>query len=119
MLEGMWRALLGFVVLVGFAACDDATLDPLPLDIGIETSRTTAAPGDTITFVVSAQGGSLVGVAMAFGDSSGDQFATGGARTAHVTFRHAYSAVGVYEASATVTDAVAGDKSASVEVRVQ
>jgi hypothetical protein len=119
MLEGMWRGFLGFVVLVGFAACDDVTLDPLPLDIGIETSRATAAPGDTIIFVVSAQGGSLVGVAMAFGDSNGDQFATGGARTAQVTFRHAYSAVGVYEASATVTDAAAGDKSASVEVRVQ
>lgn len=118
-LARMWRALLGFVVLIGFAACDDATLDPLPLAIGIEASRTTAGPGDTITFLVSAQGGSLVGVAMAFGDSSGDQFATGGARTAHVTFRHAYSAVGLHEASATVTDAVAGDKSASVEIRVQ
>jgi hypothetical protein len=119
MREGMWRRLLGFVVLIGFAGCDDATLDPLPLDIGIETSRATAAPGETITFVVSAQGGSLVGVAMAFGDSSRDQFATGGARTAHVTFGHAYSAVGLYQASATVTDAVAGDKSASVEIRVQ
>jgi hypothetical protein len=105
--------------LLGVAACDTSPLDPLPLEIGIEASRTIAAPGDTITFVVSAQGGSLVGVAMAFGDNSGDQFATGGARTAEVTFRHAYSAVGVYEARATVTDALAGDKSASVEVRVQ
>lgn len=119
MLEGMRRAVVGFILLVAFAACDDATLDPLPLDIGIEASRATAAPGDTINFLVSAQGGSLLGVVMAFGDSTGDQRATGGARTARVTFRHAYSAVGVYEASATVTDAVAGDKSASVEVRVQ
>jgi len=105
--------------LMGVAACEAATLDPLPLTIGIEASRTTAAPGDTITFVVSAQGGSLVGVAMAFGDDSTAQFATGGARTAEVTFRHAYSSVGVYEARATVTDALAGDKSASVEVRVE
>jgi hypothetical protein len=105
--------------LIGIAACDTATLDPLPLDIGIEASRTTAAPGDTIGFVVTAQGGSLVGVAMAFGDNNSAQFATGGARTAEVPFRHAYSAVGVYEASATVTDARAGDKSASVEVHVQ
>lgn len=119
MLEGMRRALVGFIVLAGFAACDDASLDPLPLDISIEASRVTAAPGDTIRFLVSAQGGSLLGVAMAFGDSNGDQRATGGARTARVTFPHTYSAVGVYEASATVTDAVAGDKRASIEVRVQ
>lgn len=119
MLDGMWRAPAGFLVLIGFAACDDATLDPLPLDVRIEASRATAAPGDTIGFVVSAQGASLVGVAMVFGDGNGDQLATGGARTAQVTFPHAYSAAGVYEASATVTDAVAGDKSASVEVRVQ
>lgn len=115
----MWRAPAAFIVLIGFAACDDATVDPLPLIVSIEPSRATAAPGDTIGFVVSAQGGSLLGVVMAFGDSTGDQLATGGARTARVTFRHAYSAVGVYQASATVTDALAGEKSASVEVRVQ
>jgi plastocyanin len=113
------RSLRRAAFLMGVAACDTATLDPLPLDIGLVASRTTAAPGDTITFVVSARGGSLVGVAMAFGDNSAEQFATGGARMAEVTFRHAYSAIGVYEASATVTDALAGDKSASVEVRVE
>lgn len=115
----MWRAPAGFIVLIGFAACDDATLDPLPLVVSLEPSRATAAPGDTIGFVVSAQGGSLVGVAMVFGDGSGDQRTTGGARTAQVTFPHAYSAAGEYEASATVTDAVAGDKSATVQVRIQ
>ena len=115
----MWRAAAAFLVLIGFAACDDATLDPLPLVVSIEPSRATAAPGDTISFLVSAQGGSLVGVAMVFGDGGGDQRATGGARTAQVTFPHAYSVAGVYQASATVTDAVAGDKSASVQVRIQ
>ena len=106
-------------MLVELAACGDVTLDPLPLDISVQTSRTTAVPGDTIIFLVSAQGGSLVGIAMAYGDSATEHFATGGARVADVTFRHAYSAAGVYEASATVTDAVAGEKSASTEVRVQ
>jgi hypothetical protein len=115
----MWRARVPFAVLVGFAACDDAPLDPLPLAISIEATGETAAPGDTISFLVSAQGESLAGVAIAFGDGTGDQLATGGARTARVTFRHAYPDVGLYEASATVTDAVAGVKSASVEVRVQ
>jgi hypothetical protein len=81
--------------LMGVAGCDTATLEPLPLHIGIEASRTTAAPGDTITFVVSAEGGSLVGIAMAFGDNITAQFATGGARRAEVPFRHAYTAVGV------------------------
>jgi hypothetical protein len=105
--------------LIGVASCDTAPLEPLPLDIGIEASGTTAAPGDTISFLVRAQGGSLVGIAMAFGDNNTAQFATSGARTAEVTFRHAYAAVGVYDVTATVTDALAGDKSASIEIRVE
>ncbi len=119
MLESMRGTSVGFIALAGLAACGDATLDPLPFDVSLEASRTTVAPGDTISFVVTAQGGSLLGIMMVFGDSAADQLATGGARTARGTFRHAYSAAGVYEATATVTDALAGEKSASVEVGVQ
>jgi PKD repeat protein len=119
MLERMRQALLGSLLLVGLAACGDASLDPLPLQISVEANRTTAAPGDAIDFVVNAQGGQLVGVTIDFGDNSGEQFGTGGARTARITFTHTYSATGTYQVRATVTDALAGEKEAAIEVLVR
>lgn len=123
LLERMRRTLfgsvLGSVLLVGLAACGDGSLDPLPLQISIQASRTTAALGDAIDFVVTAQGGDLLGVTIDYGDSNTDLFGTGGARTARITFRHAYSAPGTYQVRATVTDALAGQMEAGVEVRVQ
>ncbi|SRR6266567_1539759 len=118
MLDTMRRLLLGYALLAGVVACGEATLDPLPFDLGIQASPVAGAPGDTITFVVTAQGGDLSGVAMDYGDSSGDQYATGGARNARVTFRHAYAARGTFTARATVTDAAAGQKIANIEIRV-
>jgi hypothetical protein len=119
----MWRMLLGSLsaslVLVGVAACGDGSLEPLPLQIGIQASRTMAAPGDVIEFVVTAQGGDLLGVEIDYGDDSGDLFATGGARTARVSFNHAYAVAGTYHVQAKVTDALAGEREAEVEVRVQ
>ncbi len=103
---------------MGLAACAPATLEPKPLDVAVEANRTTATMGDSITFVVSAQGGALIGVELDYGDSSIDQYATGGARTARVTFRHAYAQPGTYTVKAVVTDAAAGQKQATIEVRV-
>ncbi len=111
--------LLRSVLLVGLAACGDGSLDPLPLEISIQASRTTAAPGEAINFVVTAQGGSLLGVAIDYGDTTTDLYGAGGARTARVTFSHAYTAAGTYQVRARVTDAIAGDKDATVEVSVQ
>lgn len=115
----MRRGLRGSVLLVALAACGDGGLDPLPLDITVEVSRTTATPGQAIAFVVNAQGGSLVGIAIDYRDGNTDQRATSGARTARVTFQHSYAAAGVYQVRATVTDGVAGTKDAAVEIRVQ
>ncbi|HEY7566168.1 MAG TPA: PKD domain-containing protein [Gemmatimonadaceae bacterium] len=112
------NSLSCLAILIGLAACAPATLEPKPLDIGVEADRTTAAMGDTLTFVVSAQGGVLVGVEIDYGDSNLDQFGTAGARTARVTFRHAYSQPGTYTVKAVVTDAAAGQKQATIEVRV-
>jgi len=100
------------------SACSTEPLEPLPLDVTIAANRTTAAPGDTITFVTDAQGGSLVGVQVDYGDDTADSFATAGARTAHVTFKHAYSQRATYTVRVVVTDALAGQKEASVQVRV-
>lgn len=112
------KALSSLAIVVGLAACSPATLEPKPLDIRVEANRTTAVTGDTVTFVVTAQGGALIGVEIDYGDTGIDQFATAGARTARVTFRHAYQQSGTFTVKAVVTDATAGQKQATIEVRV-
>ena len=104
---------------VGLLACAQDPLEPLPFQISIETSRTTAAPGDTVIFTAVVQGGSLLGLVAEFGDGSTDSFGTSGARTGRVGFRHAYTTRGTFTTTITVTDATAGQKSASVQTRVQ
>jgi hypothetical protein len=110
--------VLGAFLLAGAVACTTEPLEPLPLDITVAASRATAAPGDTVTFVADAQGGNLVGVQIDYGDTGADQFSTSGARTARVTFKHVYQQPATYTVRVVVTDASAGQKEASVEVRV-
>jgi hypothetical protein len=113
------RLRLFVVLLSGLAAACLDKLEPLPLQVTVEASRTAAAPGDTINFLVVTQGGSLIGVEMDYGDTTGDQFGTSGARTARVSFRHVYSASGTFTVRATVTDAnPANEKNATIEIRV-
>jgi hypothetical protein len=106
------------IMLASGVACTESTLAPLPLDIALTASRTIAAPGDTILFVATVQGGSLLGLDADYGDSTADQYGTAGARTGKVTFRHAYTARGIFTAKITVTDATLGQKNASIEIHV-
>ena len=105
--------------VIGLASCAQEPLEPLPFQISIETSRATAAPGDTVIFTAVVQGGSLLGLVAEFGDGSSDSYGTSGARTGRVGFRHAYTTRGTFTTTITVTDATAGQKSASVQTRVQ
>jgi len=119
MLEAMRRLLLLFLAIAG-AACAQDTLDPLPFQVTVEASRTTAAPGDTVNFLVTTQGGSLIGVVMDYGDAATDLYGTSGARTAKVSFRHAFTTRGTFTVRATVTDAQpVGEKAATIDVRIQ
>jgi len=108
--------LIGALVLGG--ACTQSSLEALPLQISVAASRATAAPGDTIVFVATIQGGSLLGLDVDYGDTMTEQYGTGGARTGKVSFHHAYATRGTFVTKITVTDATAGQKSASVEIRV-
>jgi plastocyanin len=109
------RALAACVLLIG---CGSNTVEPLPLDISIQASRVTAAPGDSIDFVANVQGQDLLGVDVDFGDGSTDQRGTGGARTGKLTFRHAFTARGAYTTKITVTDGAVGQKTASVLIQI-
>jgi hypothetical protein len=114
----LMRTYLAALFIVAAAGCSTDPIEPLPLDLTVEANRATAAPGDTITFVTNAQGGSLVGVEIDYGDNSTDSFATGGARTARITFRHAYQQRASFTVRAVVTDAVAGTREATIAVTV-
>ena len=117
----MRRALFASLILAGLVcvgACGESTVEPLPLQITLESNRPTAAPGDTVSFVVTAQGGTLLGIDIDYGDANTGQYGTSGARTARVTFRHAYMARGTYQVHATITDGYVGQKDASLEIRV-
>ena len=113
----MRRFLLTSILVVASAACE-STLDPLPLTVTVSPSKSVTTPRDTITFRVTAQGGSLVGLQIDYADSSSDQFGTSGARTADIAFHHAYTTAGTYQVTVTVTDGFAGQKKASTEIRV-
>lgn len=113
-MRGLRAAIAAITLCV---ACLE-TLEPLPLETTIQASRAVVVIGDTIDFLVTAQGGQLVGIEIVYGDVARDLFVTNGARTASVTFRHAFTTPGVYQVRATTTDALAGTKDASVDVRV-
>lgn len=111
-----------FVRVMGTCAlligCGSSTVEPLPLDITVQASRATAAPGDSIDFVATVQGQDLLGVDVDFGDGSTDSRGTSGARTGKLTFRHAFTTRGAYTTKITVTDGAVGQKTASVVVQI-
>ena len=113
------RLLLIAGLGLSLAVACESSLEALPLEISVTASRSTAAPGDTISFLATIQGGSLLGLDVTYGDSTTDQYGTAGARTGKVTFHHAYKTRGTFTTTITVTDANAGQKNASVQVRVE
>jgi len=108
--------VVGAAVLT--SACSPATLEPLPLQISVEAAPTSAVVGDTVYFIATVQGNSLLGLNADFGDGAGDSYGTGGARTGRVTFRHPFVARGTYTVRITVTDGSAAQKAASVDVHI-
>jgi len=103
---------------VTLSACSPATLDVIPLQISVEASSASAAVGDTVTFVATVQGNSLLGLDADFGDGGTDRYGTSGARTGRVTFRHPFLARGAYTVRIMVTDGDASTKAASIGVQV-
>jgi hypothetical protein len=113
----MRRALIPAIIAL-MAACRQTTEPPVQLVVALEANRTVVVPGDTVTFTVNATGNNLFGVVMDYGDSLSDQYATGGALTARVSFKHAYTAAGSFTVRAIVTDALVGEKEASIAIVV-
>jgi hypothetical protein len=110
--------LLGLIGLVGTASCVSTQLEALPLTVSVDANRTTVTQQDSVIFTVKAGGGALIGLTAEYGDGTSDSYATSGARTATVTFNHKYAAAGTYTVTATATDVSAGQKTATVAIRV-
>lgn len=114
----MRQTLVALFLLACTVGCRQTTAPPVPLLVTLESSRATASRGDTVTFTLNATGNNLVGIVMDYGDSVGEQYATGGAHSARVTFRHVFESMGSFTVRAVVTDAIAGEKEASVGIVV-
>jgi hypothetical protein len=113
------RRFVARLVLAGcIVGCVDP-VDPRPLAITITATPVAAAVGETITFIIDAQGGQLLQIDTQYGDGESSTLATNGATTAHVTLTHAYSATGTYQVIARALDGVEGQKDATVQVTIQ
>lgn len=106
------------IALVALMACRQTTEPPGEVVVSLESSQATAQRGDTVTFTVNAAGNNLFGVVVEFGDTGMDQYATNGALTARVTFKHAYESAGTFTVRAIVSDALAGNREATKSIVV-
>lgn len=93
-------------------------LEPLALAVTFKATPTTAAVGDTVTFVSDAQGNDMIAVVFEFGDGSADGTDLPFARTAHDTFKHVYAAAGTYTATVTVVQSDSAKKTAPATVTI-
>ncbi len=109
---------LTLLVLLGTAACSTAPEGIAPLNVSLTSGSATAVVGESVSMVASASGTNLVGLVMDYGDGGTDSYATAGANTARVTFRHAYTTRGTYTARVTVTDGAANQSEATLEIRI-
>jgi hypothetical protein len=104
--------LLGLLIVVT-SACESLTSSARQFAARLEANPLVGMLGDTVTFVVDVTANNVSAVFINYGDSSSDQFSTGGTPNARVTFKHAYLATGNYMARATVSDAVIGNREVS------
>jgi len=114
----MKRLLCAIAMATAVVACRQSVEPPVDVSISMSASSLTAHRGDTVSFVINAAGNNLFGVAIEYGDSNTDLYSTGGALSAHVTFKHIYETTGTFTVRAVVTDALAGEKEASTSIVV-
>lgn len=113
----MRRTFLPLMLLM-LAGCD-LTSPSRQLSLVLQATPSSAAVGDTISFVATAQGTALDGIRMTYGDGTSDNYTASGGTTAQVLFRHAYQAPGTFQVQGTVTDSRSGTKTTSLSVAIQ
>lgn len=110
------RAAIAAVLLCG---CASSSVEPLALSISVTATPTSAAVGDTITFIADMQGNGLIAVDGDYGDGSApDGFDIPFGRTARNTFKHVYQKAGSFTATFTAAQADSSARSTTATIQI-
>ena len=113
----MRRACL-LICLIGCLTSCARLFDPLPFDVVVTVDSAVVGLNEPVKFAVTAAGGTILDIAIDYGDHIGEHYLTKSARTTLVRFEHTYAAAGQFTIRATATDVSYGHKSATVDVTV-
>jgi hypothetical protein len=106
-------------LLLASIGCSAYETEPLPLEVTVRADKLETVPGDSVSFELTGQGGTLTHFFVVWGDGTTVEAPTFNARTATVRLRHAYSASGLYDMKATLHDQAAGSKTSGVTIRIR
>jgi PKD repeat protein len=113
------RLLLGVLAAgVLLAACADSTAPP-PFAITATVDKASTTVGDSVNFVIKAQGNVLVRLGVDFGDGTGFERDLFGATTMTANQRHAFAAPGNYTVTAAVFAASGESRETTLGVQVR
>ena len=99
-------------------SCADSTAPPA-FAITATVDRAATTVGDSVNFVIKAQGNVLVRLGVDFGDGTGFERDLGGATTMTSNQRHAYAAPGNYTVTAAVFVASGESRETTLGVQVR
>lgn len=103
---------------VGVIACgDDSLTYGGPLDL-VVASNSPVAVSDSLVVEYDAQGRSLLGMEVTWGDATVDSVFFHGAQHAGGHVKHLYAVSGTYTVTAKVSDALEGSTSRDLEVTI-
>jgi PKD repeat protein len=100
------------------AACADSTAPP-PFGLTATVDKASTTVGDSVNFVIKAQGNILVRLGVDFGDGTGFERDLFGATTMTSNQRHAYAAPGNYTMTAAVFAASGESRETTLGVQVR
>jgi len=106
------------LALALFTACDWGATTVRPTALILTVNRTSAPPGQPFDFRYEAQGRSLAGLILDYGDGGLDSLGFSGAVTATGTRTHSYSAPGTYIVTGRLEDFLGSTAGAEVQVTV-
>lgn len=98
------RCALAGLTLLAAGGCQDPAEVWRPTAVDLSSDRTTAPVGEPVDFRYQAQGQSLAGLVIDYGDGSRDSIAALGAQTAAGTVTHAFELAGAFDVTAALLD---------------
>lgn len=112
------RRVSSMLVLVFLAGCGDFSTTIRPTELTLTVDRAEAQPGQDFEFYYQAQGRSMAGLILDYGDGAVDSLGFQGAVTATGRRSHSYENPGTYIVSGTLEDFLTPAVGAEVVVTV-